>query len=413
MIHQWTYDDTGLLKTHTLNNRTITYTYDTFGQLKTQDGSRTDTNDIITYTYDAQGRITQITNGLGHTITYSDFSPYHLPQTLEDANGTITKLEYDLRGRLTKSTIQSEQGDAVYTYQYAPNSLLTQTTRPDGVTINFTYDDARRLIAIENTQGHRIEYTKDPMGNTTRQLYKNESAQLTYQLNQLFDELGRLRTLVQGNGELTQNEYDIQNRLTSTQDPRGNLWQNTYDALDRLITTLNPDNHTAEYQFDSRDNLTQVKDQRGVTTQYQHNDFDEVITTISPDSGTTTYLQDKTGNIIEQTDGRGIKTQRQYDALNRLTQITYPSDASKNATFTYDQTANNNIGIGRLTQINDPTGVCSYRYDDRGNLLSDTWTAATSIAPNASFQTQYEYDLADNLKGIIYPTGVKLAYTPS
>lgn len=68
------------------------YTYNSLGLVETADGPRTDVDDVTTYAYDTQGRLTQVTNALGHITQLSNFDSYGNPQTLVDANNVTTSL---------------------------------------------------------------------------------------------------------------------------------------------------------------------------------------------------------------------------------------------------------------------------------------------------------------------------------
>ena len=76
--------------------RSWSYTYNNLGLIETANGPRTDVNDITTYSYDSQGRLTRVSNALGHTTQLSNFDNYGNPQTLVDANGVTTTLTLSL-----------------------------------------------------------------------------------------------------------------------------------------------------------------------------------------------------------------------------------------------------------------------------------------------------------------------------
>ncbi|MFU6379266.1 RHS repeat protein, partial [Metapseudomonas otitidis] len=109
-------------------------------------------------------------------------------------------------------------------------------------------------------------------------------------------------------------------------------------------------------------------DPRGVTTRYEYDGLGNLTKLISPDTGTTTFQHDAAGNVIQKTDARGVVTTYRYDALNRLTARQYPATPALNVQYHYDMTANGNKGIGRLTAVQDASGVLGYQYDERGNL---------------------------------------------
>ncbi|HEY1026716.1 MAG TPA: RHS repeat domain-containing protein, partial [Pseudomonas sp.] len=80
--------------------RSWSYTYNNQGLIETANGPRTDVSDITTYAYDLQGRLTSVTNALGHITQLSNFDSYGNPQTVVDANGVTTSLSYTPQGWL-------------------------------------------------------------------------------------------------------------------------------------------------------------------------------------------------------------------------------------------------------------------------------------------------------------------------
>jgi len=73
-----------------------------------------------------------------------------------------------------------------------------------------------------------------------------------------------------------------------------------------------------------------------------------------------------------------------YDALNRLAQKTYPDTTSVD--YTYDL-------VGKVTQVNDPTGTYGFSYDNMGRL---TGTSTQYAFLTGTFTNAYTYDAASN-----------------
>ena len=79
---------------------------------------------------------------------------------------------------------------------------MKKATLPDGSFLEYTYDAAHRLTEIEDSEGNRIVYTLDAMGNrTAEQLYDPSSAltqtrtRVFNTLNQLWKEIGAAGTV--------------------------------------------------------------------------------------------------------------------------------------------------------------------------------------------------------------------------
>src|SRR6185503_3383152 len=173
----FTHDASGNILTRTVTDtsvtpnvsRTWTYTYNSYGQVLTEDGPRTDVSDITTYTYYSCGtgyqcgQLETVTTALGQITTYNTYNAHGQPLTITDPNGVVTTLTYDTRARLTSRQVGTE----TTSFEYWPTGLLKKVTLPDASTLSYTYDDAHRLTQISDGAGHRISYTLDAMGNRT------------------------------------------------------------------------------------------------------------------------------------------------------------------------------------------------------------------------------------------------------
>ncbi|MBN1378392.1 MAG: RHS domain-containing protein, partial [Gammaproteobacteria bacterium] len=426
----YVYDDangTGNLLSQTETDTTVTpnvsrttaYTYNSHGQVLTVDGPRTDVTDITVYTYDSNGNRNTVTNALNQVTQLPDYDAHGNVLTIIDSNNVRTELTYDARQRLLTRTVAATTADAATTtFDYDPVGNLTRITQSTGAYLDYSYDDANRLTAIEDNLGNRIVYTLDNAGNRTAQQTYNSSDVLVQTQTVVFDELSRMINQIGAASQTTGYTYDNNGNATAITDPRNSITTQSFDALNRLISIQDPINGASaltEYVYDDQDNLTSVTDPEGNITTYTYNGFGEVISQTSPNTGTTTYTYDAAGNRLSQTDARNITVQYHYDTLDRLTGIEYP-DSSENIAYTYDQTDNGNIGIGRLTRIDDASGSTQYRYDRRGNVVEVTTTITIPLPPGEGegegiFTTHYAYDLADNLIKIIYPDGRSIDYT--
>jgi RHS repeat-associated protein len=210
-------------------------------------------------------------------------------------------------------------------------------------------------------------------------------------------------------GQTTAQQYDLNDNPTVSTNPKQHSNTQAYDALDRVVSSTDPLSGVTALAYDAQDNLTQVQDPRGVTTQYQYDGLGNLTKQISPDSGTTTFSHDAAGNVISKTDARGVVTTYTYDALNRLTGRQYPASPALNVQYHYDMTASGNKGIGRLTAVQDASGVLGYSYDERGNLIGQLRSVTLSSGDHYD-SLGYAYDGANQLARIDYPQGFSILY---
>lgn len=385
--------------------RNWSYTYNGLGLVETADGPRTDVDDVTTYSYDSQGRLTQVSNALGHLSQLSNFDSYGNPQTVVDANGVTSTLTYTPQGWLASTSTAG----STTSFEHDAIGQITKVTRGDGSWLAYTWSDARRLTQISNNLGEIVEYTYDAMGNRTAQRLKDASGTLVQQQTWAYDELGRLLRSVGAEGQTYKYGYDLNDNPTLSRTPKQHDTNSAYDALNRLVSSTDPLEGVTGLAYDAQDNLTQVIDPRGVTTRYEYDGLGNLTKLISPDSGTTTYTHDAAGNVIGKTDARGVVTTYTYDALNRQTGRQYPATPALNIQYHYDITAEGNYGVGRLTAIQDASGITGYVYDARGNLVEQV--RSVEVAGSDVYDNLvYAYDSANQLIRIDYPAGISVAY---
>ena len=386
--------------------RVWTYTYNSFGQMLTSDGPRSDVSDVSTMTYytsnDSAGNyrigdLASVTNALGHNTQITSYDAHGKPKTVIDANGLTTTIDYFPRGWIKSRNV----GGLITNYEYDGIGQMIKVTLPDGSFITYSYDAAHRMTGMQDSLGNRISYTLDLAGNRTKEEVFNPQGVLTQTRSRVFDTLNRLYQDIGAQNQITQLTYDDNGNLKTAIDPLNHTTTNFYDALNRLIKIVDPNNGQTQYGYNALDQLISVTDPRDVTTQYNYNAFSDLTQQVSPDTGTTTNTYDVAGNLRTQTDAKGQLTSYSYDALNRVTSVAYADGQS--VTYTYDQSTN---AIGRLKSIQDSAGTIAYAYDQQGRVTGETRTILS-----VNYVTSYGYDNARRLAQVTYPSGRLINYT--
>ncbi len=385
-------------------SRTTVTTYDSLGRIASIDGPRSDVNDITTLAYydntpdqgPNRGFLRSIANPAGHQVVYSDYNSQGLPGRVTDANGLATLFAYDLQGRL----IERQTGGRVTQYRYDPAGALTAVVLPGGRTISYSYDASGKVDTITDRIGNSIGYVYDSEGRVLRREVRDPDGNLTTALSAEYDQAGRLLKLTHPDGSSEQRSYDPAGNLAASVNGLNQATAYGYDALNRLTTTNEPAGNVS-FSYDRHGNLSAVTDAKGRTTRYTHDDFGNRTAEASPDTGTTTMRYDAAGNMIERTDANNVAVQYIHDPLNRLTGVRYP-DSSLNVDYTYDAGANGKV---RLTGVIDNSGSYGFQYNAFGEL-----TAETATINGRAFSTGYSYNYNGELSAIVYPSGRTVAY---
>ncbi|HTV83817.1 MAG TPA: RHS repeat-associated core domain-containing protein [Dyella sp.] len=423
--------------------RRRTYTYCTavgsncplVGLMLTATGPRTDLTQTTSYSYYTSssttgcgtpgaacyqpGDLYQVTDALGHVTTIASYDADGRITRLTDANGVNTDLTYTPRGWLASRTV----GGATTRFTYTAYGAVQTVTDPDGVTTTYGYDAAHRLTTITDALGNTIQYTLDAAGDKTAEQVYDSSGTLHQSLTRTFNTLGQLTSVVDGLSHTVFNasatgSYDANGNLIQSSDGLGIARQLGYDALNRLVQTLDnyngsdpaTKNTTTQYSYDSLDRLTQVTDPSNLATTYSYDGLSDATGQVSPDTGTTSRTFDAAGNVLTRTDAKGITASNTYDALDRLVSTRYP-DSTQNVTYSYD----------------DPNGTtgCS-TSDPVGRLTRIIESAVTTvycydargnviqkqqITSAGTDTTGYALTNAGRLSGIVYPDSTLVSYS--
>jgi len=153
-----------------------------------------------------------------------------------------------------------------------------------------------------------------------------------------------------------------------------------------------------------------LTDARSLQTAREVDGFGEVIQEVSPDRGTRLYWYDLDSNLSKLVDGDSVETDFTYDNASRLLTKTFPSDTAENTTFTYDQTAGGNFGIGRLTNVAEASGSTSFTYDAQGRVIDDS-KVISGGGYSTPFLVAYAYDANGKATQITYPSGTVVGIT--
>ena len=179
-------------------NVVSSWTYNTYGQVLSAKGPRSDVNDTTLYVYYADtttdhtlGDLQSVTNAVGKTVTYGKYNSHGQVLQSTDANGVVTTNTYDLRQRLLSTTTAGE----TTSYSYDAAGQLATVTLPNRSVLTYTYDAAYRLTQVVDAAGNKVVYTLDDAGNRIAQQVKDASGVLIKNITRSFDELNRVQSI--------------------------------------------------------------------------------------------------------------------------------------------------------------------------------------------------------------------------
>jgi RHS repeat-associated protein len=376
------------------SNSTAT-THDTNGNIT----SRTDfNNNKMCYTYDLTrnletGRIEGLTSSAdcatsfaaatltapARKITTTWHPTYRLPATITEpvtGGSKTTTHTYDTNGNLTQRVVTTPQATRTWLWSgYDAYGRATTMTDPRGKITTYAYypNTAAQNTTLANSRGMLASIT-NALGHVTTITSYNAH--------------GQPLAMTDANGLTTTMTYDARLRLKSRSVSGTGISETTsydYDGVGQLIKVTLPDASFITYTYDGAHRLTQIQD-GGVA-----NTGNKIV-----------YTLDAMGNrTAEQAyDPAGLLARsrtRVYDALNRLKQdIGATTPATQISQYGYD-----NQGNGTTTT--DPLSrVTTHAFDALNRLVQVTDPTNSTTAPTAGI-TQYAYDVQDNLTKVTDP----------
>ncbi len=342
------------------------------------------TQDGKVFTFDAQGKLVQMADRNGNTLTFTHTGIYH-------SSGRNVQYVRDAQDRISAITDPMGQ-QLVYTYDAAGN-LATFTDRTQAVS-RYTYDafhNLKNLIDPRGVTPLRNDYDAD--GRLVRSTDATGKA-ITYGHN--VD--GKVESITDRLGHTTTHRYDNQGNVLSTTDAKGGVISYTYDANNNKLTQTDPLGNTTRYAYDANGLLLQIADPLGHATCFTYDDSARVQTiTDARGKVSATNAYDAAGNLLSVTDALGHATAYTYDSSgNRLTERDPLGNVTHHEYDAYGHENKNTDAQGHATV---------YSYDLDSNRLTETTTRTRADGAVETITTAHAYDADGRLAQTTDPLG--------
>lgn len=374
------YDEAGhLVRVTDGNGHTTTYGYDEDGNRTSEEGPAGETK----WTYNGTHDVTSVTKPGGETTTFARDGNGNLESASSPAPGGATQtttFHHDEHGQLESITDPLER---TWSYGYDSFGNRISEVDPLGNERTWTYDEDSRLTSMVS-----------PRGN----LEGAEPAEFESSVER--DAQGQALKVTDPLGHSTEYSYDGNGNVISKTDARGNTTKYAYNGYDQRVKIEKPSGAVLETGYDGAGLVTSQTDGNKATTTYVRNVLGQPVEVIDPLGRKTTAQFDATGNPVATVDAAERETVFTYDSADRLTKISYSGEGTPGVEFEYD-------ADGNVTAMVDGTGESSYGYDQLGRL--------TQSENGHGDIVEYQYDIADQLIGLVYPNGkaVSRVYDPA
>jgi RHS repeat-associated protein len=360
-------------------------------------------------------------NGASYDLLASyTYNSQHEPLTVTDASGQTTTFTYNTVGQpLTITNPKSE----TTTLAYDSNGYFQSVTGPvSGSTLTLTYDGFGRSRTVS---------------------YDGRTATMDY------DVLDRPTKVTYPDGTYEQTIYNRLNP-EQHRDRLGRWIHTFYDALGRMVSTKDAQGRSVTQEWCHCGSLEKVVDGSGNSTRWEHDLEGRVTRQVRADGTASVIAYENTTSRLKQvTDPRNQVTSYQYFLDGALKQIDYTNTvvATAGMSFTYDTvyprlltrtdgtgtttyaynpvTTPPALGAGRLVSVDGPltNDLISYTYDEVGrtvgqaiNGVASSWTLdalgrmATTTNPLGTFTYNYA-GITARVASVDYPNGQSTAYS--
>ena len=322
------------------------------------------------------------------------------------------KMEYDSFGRLIKGWLPQNEKRNSYTTAdvylvYDAQGNCTYRKENEGVETDYVYTKAG-LLKEQTTDKYRTSYEYNASGKETKVTNPDDTwtasaydkaGHLLYEsmrgntatVQYSYDNNGNVKTVTDRNGNVTEYDYDVMNRVTNEKLAGLSEIAISYDGLGRVKSETDGEENSHTYEYDRLGRI--VKE------------------TVNTNPQTVLYYEyDARGNVIKFTDAAGTVFKRTYTKIDLLKEENVYVKGNTSETpdetrmYEYDQ-------AGALKSVSDASGTVyyngvksEYQPDAYGNTKREYWE-------KTGFEMNYDYDKLNRLTSVTTPDGKKEAYS--
>jgi len=430
-VATYTYTPRGQLETvNDPSGRATTYTYDPEGRVRELRVAGGSLERLSSLEYDENGRVSAIVDPLLDRTSFRyDAAGRLVEQTYPD--GRSVTLDYDAEGRLRSLTppgsethyfLYDERGrnveyeppatsatDPATFFVFNRESQLRSVARPDGTSLDFTYDGAGRLSAIDLPRG-QVGLTYDPSTGLLTRLedFSGDAIVLGYR--------GTFPVSTTWSGRVNGTvawDYGADRQLVEESVNGAATVEYAYDEDGLLLQA-----GAAAYERAAADGLHTETEVGTVRTDFTYDALAQRISQTTAHQGSEIYsstlTRDAAGRIVSRTESlegsSPTMLSYSYDESGRL--VTVRRGAVVEESYSYDANGNRlsaTLPDGTFTGIYDEQdrllqyGTTSFTYTLAGELATKTDTATGAV-------TTYDYDVRGALRGVIRPDATTIDY---
>jgi YD repeat-containing protein len=365
------YDDEGNLVAAERSGRTRRYGVDDDGRVR----SVTDADGVVEVVnaYDAEGRVTEQLSPFGRTTRFS-YLPGRVTVTgSEDDDGQANVFVHDDAGRVLaivdgdghrmgfnydewgNPVVVTERGGAVTIQEWDERARLVRRVLPSGAELTFGYDEVDRVVRVcACTAETTLRYAGEERSPV--EIVDPEGG-----VSRMTVEGGLVREVIDPDGVRLRFEFDAGGNIVATIDADGNVVRLERDRAGRVTAAVTPLDRRTRFAYDARGLLVERHDPAGGVWRYEHTAAGRLTSVIDPTGARQEIQYGEHGSPTRGVDPLGHVTEQRHDAFGNV--IGHVAADGAAWELGYD-------ALMRMTTIEDPTGATWRRvYDVDGNLV--------------------------------------------
>ncbi|MBF6612094.1 MAG: RHS repeat protein, partial [Chloroflexi bacterium] len=386
-------------------------------------------NYTTTLSYDASGRLQTVTDPTlptGRTLTFH-YDPTRttlLTSVTDDTGGQAVSFQY-YTGSDDLHIVTDVAGHQSTFAYYSGTHLLQTMTDPNGGSVTNTYDANSRVLQQTDPLSRLTQFGYSDLGNgSTSTTITNPLGLVTthYYMYNVLTQIVQNPSAAQP-AVTTYTYQPGTTRLSSVQDPNGNVSHMRWDTAGNVISTTDALQRTTLLAYNSTNDPTIITDTSGITTTFSYDAHGNLLSTsrpltqanqlattslsygdplhpgdvtgvTDPNLHTSSMTYDSYGYLQSATNPLSKTVQYNHNSIGWLTSVTDPMSHSASAAYN---------SYGQPLVITDTRGYTTTNlYDNDGNLLSST---------DANHRTtSYTYNLDNEVTRVTQPDGTHSDY---
>ncbi len=364
------------------------------------------------YEYDPDGLFrTLLRDGLGDTRYIYDRAVGH-PTSIEYADGSVARFEYDAQGRVVTSLLPGDDPAAPprtlsYDDASVPNARLASfraSPEPGDTSAAVTYIDGHGREfqqRVEERPGRVLVSAlslRNPWGEVRREYEPTQATSLAFRRPATrgrphramrYDVCGRVVETVDYGGGVSRAEYRPFAVVLRDADRSETPRREEFDVLrarTRVVQGLGGGTvATTSFDLSASGDLLAVRDDSGTLCTSEYDRAGRRLVADHREGGRRRAFYDARGMAIGSRDANGNDLRAEIDPQGRLVRLALADSVVEE--FTYDDPVRN--ALGRVASVTYPGGRQDFTYDTAGRVLQHEYTFDGAARPES---LSYEYD---------------------